>query len=132
MVGSSRRPLWLWTAIAAIAAAGILWHTPDAVGAEAKRILILHSFGRDFEPWSAHARKLKEELSQQSPWPLDIQEHELVGARSSDGNPEAVFVAYLAAIYAQAPPHLIVTIGAPAALFVQSHRPNLLPAIPLL
>jgi hypothetical protein len=56
-----------------LAAAAIVSHAPDAAGADAKRILVLHSFGRDCELWSAHARKLKEELSQQSPWPLEYR-----------------------------------------------------------
>jgi len=106
--------------------------TPSATGAEAKRILFLHSFGRDFDPWSAHSRRLKEELSEQSPWPLDIQEHELVSARGGDSDPEAKFVNYLKSVYAQAPPDLIVTLGAPAALFVQRQRQHFLSTVPAL
>jgi hypothetical protein len=45
---------------------------------EPKRVLMLHSFGRDFLPWSAFARAIRTELEQQSPWPLELQEHNLL------------------------------------------------------
>ena len=62
---------------------------------------------------------------------LNIQEHALVTARSSDHNPEAAFVEYLHALYGKRKPDLIVSIGAPAAAFVQRHRAQLFPAAPM-
>jgi signal transduction histidine kinase len=120
-----------------VIAAGLAWsafllQAPDAAGAETKRILLLHSFGRDFEPWSAHSRKLKEELSRLSSWPLDIQSHEIVSARNLDGSPEPILSSYLKALYANDPLHLVVTIGAPAALFGQRYRQDLFSTTPLL
>jgi hypothetical protein len=53
-----------------------------ALAAESKQVMLLHSFGRDFKPWSEYARTIRMELNQQSPWPLDITEHSLVTARS--------------------------------------------------
>src|SRR6187549_373675 len=90
-----------------------------ALAAEPKRVMLLHSFGRDFRPWSEYAREIRTALVQQSPWPLDITEHSLVGARSSNENPEVPFVQYLTALFAEHPLDLIVSIGAPAAAFVQ-------------
>ena len=43
-----------------------------ALAAEPKRVLVLHSFGRDFKPWSEHAKAIRTELDRQSPWPLEI------------------------------------------------------------
>jgi hypothetical protein len=57
--------------------------------------MLLHSFGRDFKPWSEYAKSIRMELNQQSPWPLDITEHSLVTARSPDEGPEIAFVEYL-------------------------------------
>ncbi|MGC1704185.1 MAG: ATP-binding protein, partial [Pseudolabrys sp.] len=71
------------------------------------------------------------ELKQQSPWPLDITEHSLVTARSPDEDPEAPFVEYLRALFAKRPLDLIVSIGAPAANFVQRHRPRLFATTPM-
>jgi signal transduction histidine kinase len=102
-----------------------------ASAAEPKRIMLLHSFGPDFKPWSEYAKDIRAELGRQSPWPLDIIENSLVTARFSDENPEAAFVDYLSALFAKHPLDVIVSIGAPAAGFVQRHRQRLFPTIPM-
>ena len=93
--------------------------------------MLLHSFGRDFKPWSEYAKAIRAELDRQSPWPLDIIEYSLVTARFSDENPEAPFVEYLRALFAKHPLDLIVSIGAPAADFVQRHRQRLFATTPM-
>ena len=102
-----------------------------ASAAEHKRVMLLHSFGRDFKPWSEYAKDIRAELDRQSPWPLDIIENSLVGARFSDENPEAPFVEYLSALFAKHPLDVIVSIGAPAADFVQRYRQRLFPTTPM-
>ena len=102
-----------------------------ASAAEHKRVMLLHSFGPDFKPWSEYAKDIRAELARQSPWPLDIIENSLVTARFSDENPEAPFVDYLSALFAKHPLDVIVSIGAPAADFVQRHRQRLFPTIPM-
>ena len=99
--------------------------------AESKRVVLLHSFGQDFKPWSEYARTIRSELQRQSPWQLDITDHSLVTARSSNKDPEVPFVAYLSALFAEQQPDLIVSIGAPAAVFVQRHRPQLFANVPM-
>jgi signal transduction histidine kinase len=98
---------------------------------QAKHVLLLHSFGRDFKPWSEYARSIRTELDRQSPWPLDVSDHSLVTARSSDEDPEKPFVEYLRALYAKRPLDLIVSIGAPAAAFVQRNRAQLFMGTPM-
>ena len=110
----------------------LLFATLGAAAAEPKGILLLHSFGRDFKPWSDYATAIRAELDRQTRWPLDIYEHSLVTARSSDENPEVPFVEYLRALYAKRRIDLIVSIGAPAAAFVQRHRPQLFPTTSML
>jgi signal transduction histidine kinase len=105
--------------------------TLGAATAEPKRVLMLHSFGRDFKPWSEYARTIRAELDRQSPWPLEIAEHSLMTARSSDENPEAPFVEYLHALHAKRPVDLIVSLGAPAVAFVQRHRQQLFTTTPM-
>ncbi len=104
--------------------------TGPAAAAEHKRVMILHSFGRDFRPWGEYARTIRAELTRQSPWQLDISDHSLVAARSSDENPEPPFVAYLNALGEKHSPDLIICIGAPAASFVLRHRGSLFPKTP--
>ena len=98
---------------------------------EPKRVLMLHSFGRDFRPWSEYARTIRAELEQQSPWPVDLQEHTLLSARFNDPIPEAPFVDYLRSLYSGRQPDVVLSIGAPAARFVQKYRAQLFPKIPM-
>jgi signal transduction histidine kinase len=111
--------------------------SPDATAAEsrarpdAKRVMVLHSFGREFKPWSEYARSIRTELDRQSPWPIDIIDHSLVAARSSDEDSEKPFVDYLRALFARRLPDLIISIGAPAAAFVQRNRQQLFADTPM-
>ena len=105
---------------------------PAGFAAVPKRVLLLHSFGQDFKPWSEYAIAMRAELRRQSPWPLDIIEYSLVTARFSDEDPEAPFVDYLSAVFAKHPLDLIVSIGAPAAGFVQQHRQQLFATTPMM
>jgi hypothetical protein len=102
-----------------------------ALAAEPKRVMMLHSFGLNFKPWNEYAKFIRTELDQQSPWPLEIQDHSLVSARSSDEDPEGPFIEYLRALFANRPLDLIVSIGAPAADFVQRNRKQLFPTTPM-
>src|SRR2546423_1386315 len=119
------RALWLAGPILSLLACAV------AEAAEPKRVMVLHSFGRDFKPWNEYARTIRTELERQSPWPLDITDHSLLTARSSDEDPEVPFVDYLRALHAKNPPDLVVSIGGPAADFVQRHRAKLFADTPM-
>jgi hypothetical protein len=45
----------------------------NAAAADPKQVVVLHSYGQDFKPWSDYAKALRQELDRQSPWPLNIQ-----------------------------------------------------------
>ena len=109
----------------------LLFAELDPVSAQSKRVVVLHSFGQDFRPWSDYAKTIRSELHRQSPWQMDIIDHSLVAARSSNEHPEVPFVAYLRALYAVHPPDIVVSIGAPAANFVQRRRAELFPSVPM-
>ena len=96
---------------------------------EPKRVLLLHSFGRDFAPWNEYARTFREELSRQSPDPFDLYEASLATARFPDEE-EGPFVEYLRALFAKRRLDLVVAIGSPAVGFVQRHRQGLFPSTP--
>jgi signal transduction histidine kinase len=135
-VGGGAPPLSL-----AIAILTILFLTPVgcpvAMAAESransdpKRVMVLHSFGRDFKPWSEYARSIRAELHRQSPWPIDIVEHSLETARSGDEELERPFIDYLRALFAKRLPDLIISIGAPAVEFVQRNRQQLFADTPM-
>ena len=102
-----------------------------AADPEPKRILMLHSFGLRFKPWTDHARIARSEITRQSQTPIDFQDHSLVDARQFNEKSEASFAEYLHNLYDDRPPHLIIAFGAPAASFVQRHRERLFPRIPM-
>ena len=96
---------------------------------EPKRVLLLHSFGRDFAQWSEYARTFRDELNQQSPDPIDLYEASLATARFPDEE-EGPFVEYLRVLFAKRRLDLVVAIGSPAVGFIQRHRQELFPSIP--
>jgi signal transduction histidine kinase len=103
----------------------------SAVLADHKEVLFLHSFGTEMRPWSDYAQGIREELNRQSPWPLTITDHSVVSARYSNISPEIAFVEYLRSLLAQQPPDVIVSVGAPAAAFVQRNRSQLFTSTPM-
>jgi signal transduction histidine kinase len=98
---------------------------------EPKRVLLLHSFGRDFAPWSEYARVIREELERQSKEPIDIFEASLATARFPDGE-EDPFIDYLRTLFAKNQLNLVIPLGAPAVSFLQRHRNELFPSTPAL
>lgn len=102
-----------------------------ALAAAPKRVLILHSFSREVKPWKEMSTEIHAELARQSPWPLDIIDHSVVTARNEADKSEARFVDYLDALFEKEPIDLVLSIGAPAAVFVQRHRQKLFPATPM-
>src|SRR5262245_29469302 len=114
-----------------LAAALFILFSFDVAAAESKRVMLLHSFGKEFKPWSEYGRTIREELRSQSPWQIDIIEQSLVSARSTNEDPETPFVQYLRTLFAERPLDLIVSVGAPAAGFVQRHRHELFPNTPM-
>src|SRR6476620_5964778 len=103
----------------------------QAADPEPKRVLMLHSFGPRFKPWSDYEQSIRSEISRQWHKPVDFLDQSLVGARHADDNAEALFAEYLRALYAARPIDLIVAIGAPAAAFVQRYRERLFPTTPM-
>ena len=96
-----------------------------------KRVLMLHSFGPRFKPWSDYEQSIRSEISRRWQKPVDFLDQSLVNARLEDENSEALFADYLHALYTRRPIDLIVAIGAPAAAFVQRYRQRLFPVTPM-
>src|SRR5882757_6240968 len=88
----------------------VLLFSSPSFATEHKRIMVLHSFGREFRPWNEYANAIRAELDRQSLWILDVQEHSLISARSTDSGADLPFVEYLRSLYMDSPPDLIVVI----------------------
>src|SRR5262245_36087075 len=100
--------------------------------AEPRRVLILHSYGQHFHPWSAVAARFREELIRQSADSVDIYEASLESARLSQPFDERPIVDYLRALFDHNKVELAVAIGAPAARFFQRYRTEFFPSTLLL
>ena len=131
-----KRLVYVWVAAAVVLLVSIGGTAAQLESGEAagqpKKILFLLSFDPNFEPWTTWGREIRNELNRQSPWPLVIQEQSLVTDQGGNDAAEAKFVEYLSALYAQRPPDLIVSLGGPAARFIQQHRADLFPTTPML
>lgn len=104
----------------------------SATAAEPKRVLVLHSFGVDFEAEDTFADYFRTDLAEKSPYPVDQYEVTLEIARFSDGERDAAFVEYLKALFVGRPPDLVATMVSPAARFAQRHRHDLFASTPML
>ena len=122
-----KRLVYVWAAAAVVLAVSV-----GEATAQPRKIAIIHSYSQNFEPGATWSREIRNQLSRQSPWPLQIQDFSLFTAQGGNDVAEAELVEYLAALYAQGQPDLIIALGAAAARFVQQHRTTLSPATPML
>jgi hypothetical protein len=101
--------------------------TSSLADVEPKRVLMLHSFGLRFKPWTDYAEFIRSEITRKSQWTVDFHDHPLLNPRLNDDKSDGPFVDYLHALYADEPPDLIIAIGAPAANFIQRYRERIFP-----
>src|SRR5215217_4984264 len=109
-------------AVALTIAAALATSTSSPAQVEPKQVLMLHSFGLRFKPWTDYAQFIRSGITSKSQSPVDFHDHSLLNARLADDKADGPFVDYLHALYADKPPDLILAIGAPAANFVQRYR----------
>lgn len=113
-----------WLGAGAVAAA--------ADAATPKRVLLIHSFGRDFAPYDTIASAFRTELTREFPDPIVLSETTLDAGRPVTVEERRAFGEYLRTRYAGAAPDLVVTIGPPAARFYLADRGRLFPSTPLI
>jgi len=93
-----------------------------------KRVLMLHSWGPEFG--DLYARDMRVQFSRQMPGRFELYEEWLVSARFTDHQEDAAFASYLNALFADHPIDLVITLGAPAANFVQRFQQSLFRTTP--
>jgi signal transduction histidine kinase len=98
-----------------------------ALAVEPKRVLVLHSFGQEFAPYSDLAPAFRDELTRKLGQPVDLVEISLFTTVSGASLEDTPFVAYLHALLVGREPELVVAIGGGAAGFTQRQRQNLFP-----
>ncbi len=118
------RILWLITMLSLLTASA------KAKGPE--RVLLIHSFGRDFAPFSDLAAQFRTELARQCPEPVEFLDVSLEMARFEGVNRDTELMEFLAAICAEGAPDLVVCSGAPALQFFLKYHGERFQDVPLL
>ena len=74
--------------------------TSSRADLEPKRVLMLHSFGLRFKPWTDYAQFIRSGITRGLQTPVDFHDHSLLNARLNDDKADGPFVDYLHALYA--------------------------------
>jgi len=122
----------MWQLRAASLLGVLLLASVEAAVADPRRVMLLHSFSRNYAPWSLIAARLQEHLTKDSPHAFDIYEASLATERLGPSYDAQPFLQYLRTVFAGHDPDLTITVGAPAGRFMLQHRAELFPSAPLL
>ncbi len=117
-------PLWAITGLVLLTAFDV------SAAAAPKRVLLLHSYGQDFAPYSDLASTFRDELTERLGESVDLVEVSLATTGAGDSLEDEPFADYLKALLVGRKPDLIVPIGGLASSFTQRQRQRLFPDIP--
>lgn len=108
-------------------ALGLLFLSFVAPGsaAEAKRVLVVHSFGNAAPPFTTHSIAFETELTEKMQERVDLDEISLDVARYASLDMEEALVEFMQKRQAKWQPDLVVPIGSPAGVFVARYRDRL-------
>jgi len=97
----------------------------EVCAAQAKRVLVMHSFGNAAPPFTTHSIAFETELTEKLGEPVDLDEVYLDVARYATLDMEEALVEFVRKRQANWQPDLVVPIGSPAGVFVAKHRSRL-------
>jgi signal transduction histidine kinase len=101
------------------------------MAAEPKRVLLLHSFGREFAPYDTMVASFRTKLAGASSNSLAVYDASLNAEQPSGSDDQPLLLELLRHRFAGSPPNVVVTIGPPAAAFYLKNRDQLFPGTPL-
>ncbi len=117
-------------AVLALAApAPLIAQSPPA---NARRVLIINTFGNRFAPWDGFASVFRTEVALRWQGPVEFLETPLELARFAQPAEEGPFADYLRALIQDRRLDLVVAVGGAAAGFAARNREKLFPSVPLL
>jgi signal transduction histidine kinase len=102
-----------------------------ATAKDAKRVLLLHSFGREFAPYELIVATIRTELAKGSSGPIAVYDASLDSGQTSASENQQAFIDLLRHRFAGLPPDVVITVGPPAAAFYPQNRDKVFPATPL-
>jgi signal transduction histidine kinase len=123
-------PFCAW-AVALLLAITAFCTPVGARDAQTKRVLFLHSFGRDSAPYDATVAAIRAELNRDSSDPIAIYDASLDAGRASEFEVQQSFLELLRRRYADLQPDVVITIGPPAADFFLQNREAIFPGVPV-
>jgi PAS domain S-box-containing protein len=85
-----------------------------------QRVLLIHSFSRDFAPFSSVASGFRAELARNATQKIEFVEVSLQTLQSGDDQQAAILADFVGASFSDRPPDLVTAIGLPAAQFYLS------------
>lgn len=97
------------------------------------RVLLIYSYGRDFQPHASVAAEFRSQLARRATRPLELTEVSVDAARLATSvatEYDQALIQYLQTRFGADSPQLIVSIGKPAAAFVTGNRQRLFPQTP--
>ena len=97
-----------------------------------KRVLILHSFGTEFAPFTMDLLAFRAELTRQLSFPVEFNEVSVEFADTPERQTEEAFMDYLETLYKARKPDLILVVGEPAAFFMSHNGKEVFPGVPVL
>ncbi len=103
-----------------------------AIAAEAKRVLVVHSFGSTAPPFTTHSTAFETALTQAMGKRVDLDEVSLDMARYAQPDMEEPFAELMRKRLAKWQPDLVVPVGSPAGRFVTKYRHRLFPKTPVI
>ncbi|MGH8094976.1 MAG: hypothetical protein ACREIF_16135, partial [Chthoniobacterales bacterium] len=119
--------------LAAFLALSFIGLTAGSAKAEqAKRVLIVHSFGSVAPPFTTHSTAVEAELVKRMGDRVDLDEVSLDMARYAQPEMQAAVADYVEKRGVKWKPDLVVPMGGPACKFVAKFRRRLFPNVPIL
>jgi len=103
----------------------------SAMAKDAKRVLLLHSFGREFAPYELIVATIRTELAKGSSEPIAVYDASLDSGQTPASEDAQAFLELLRHRFAGSPPDVVITVGPPAAAFFPQNRDKVFPATPL-
>lgn len=104
----------------------------EAAAADAKRVLIVNSFGAGTPPFTTHSTAFEATLAAEMGEAIDLDEVSLGMARYAEPDMEEALVQLLLKRLAKWQPDLVAPVGSPAGRFVVKYRDRLFPRTPVI